>query len=244
MCNNDLIVQPSIVVHCTDRLLQEGLIALYRSDSRLRPVFSTVDSEPIVRPSKALIVFPDSGLHTDRYACLHRLPVEWSLLEHPIGIAVCRLPLDLLVVLRLVESGISYLLDYDRVSADPEILVRAHLGLPQVYRLPTQWELRERLGFRWDGNIREFCLGIESVPAGTWIEEWKQSRLPISRRHISRLRRLAYESAGMPSPDFRKYSTSYRDPPVHPEWEQVRSVVRRLWGLTTSEADLFEGKPL
>ena len=207
-------------------------------------MFSTDDAEPIVRPSKALIVFPDSGLHTDRYACLHRLPVEWGLLEYPVGIAVCRLPLDLLVVLRLVESGISYLLDYDRVSAEPEVLVRAHLGLSPTLRLPTQWELRERLGLRWDGNIREFCRGIESVPTGTWIEEWKQSRLPISRRQIARLRKLAYDTAGLPSPDFRRYSTSYRNPPLHPEWEQVRNVVRRLWGLAWSDEDIFEGKPL
>ena len=204
-------------------------------------MFSTDDSEPISRPSKALIIFPDSGLRADRYATLNRLPVEWGLLEHPIGIAVCRLPLDLLVVLRLVESGISYLLDYETVALEPEILVRAHLGLPQFYRLPTPWELRERLGFRWDGNIREFCLGIESVPTGTWIEEWKQSRLPISRRHTARLRKLAHDLGGVPPPDLRKYSTSFRDPPLHPEWEQVRSVVRRLWGLASSEMDLFEG---
>ena len=225
------VSSPQVVVHCADRLLRGGITSILRACGDGDVLFTEPDDPVIPRPRQTLLVFPDSGTLGDRFECLQRMPVEWDLGTGPIGVAVVRRPLDQLLVLRLTESGISYLIDYDDVATDPTLLCRLDSQIDDRHRLPTPWELRQRLGLRWDGDLREFCRAIEAVPTGAWIEEWKQARLPISRRSVQRIRRLALDVGGIPPPDPREYSTAYRDAPDTPPWSRVREIVHRLWGL-------------
>jgi len=57
----------------------------------------------------------------------------------------------------------------------------------------------------------------------------KQAALPLTRRQIARLRRLATE-AGIPPPDPTRFSTEYRSSPADPEWSAVWGIARHLLG--------------
>lgn len=229
-----------IVLYCADELRVAGIRALFDDDLRELGILVVTEESGIEHPDDIVIVFPEHGGNPDRFRSLQRIPLDWLDGGGPFGVAVCRQPVDLMVALRFVESGISYVIADDLVARSPEILMEVARGsIDEAYQLPTPWELRDRLGLRWAGNMREFCSHVGELPAGTWIQEWKQNRLPISRRQIYALRTLARDVAGLPEPDARRYSTTVRSAPLVPEWHEVRQLVHRLWGLNADPEQLY-----
>ena len=228
------------VIHCPDAIRRHGLATIFGDASPpVVPWFSTRNDVPIPRPAKVLIVLPDSERSGDRFRCLQQLPADSGPPPRPVGVAVCRMPLDLVLVLRLVESGISHVVDYGEAAQDPSVLVALHDEVAERHRLPPAAALRRRLGLRPDGNLREFCRLAAALPPAVWLDDERQSRLPITRRQVMRIRQQARDVAGMPPPDGLRYSTLHRSSPTTPAWTDVRDVVHRLWGLRTDRDHLL-----
>lgn len=145
-------------------------------------------------------------------------------------VAVARGDTTALVQLRAREAGFEFLVPYEAVSSSPDSFLRGVTGsLPEKWRLATQWELREHLGYRWTGSVSSLLGAAALVPNEVWTTDLAQQELPVDRRTIRALREAA-AGAGLPAPDFRRYATSTRSAPVLPEWSRVRSTVRQLWG--------------
>lgn len=133
--------------------------------------------------------------------------------------------------LRLAEAGADFLIEHTVLFESASGFVALVSDPPERSRLPTQWAIRERLGLAWDGDVNAFLEAISDVPLSVWTGAAKQSALPISRRQIRRLRELARDVAGLPAPEFERFSTSYRAAPTAPEWARVRAFVRTCLGL-------------
>jgi len=147
-----------------------------------------------------------------------------------VGVVIARQHDDL-VRLRIGEAGAKFLYDYDILASNPALLASALVEPDERFRLPTRWELRERSGLAWDGDAEPFLAEARELPRDVWASSCKQAQLPISRREVMRLRRLAFEVAGLPAPDFRRFGTTMRAAPGLPEWSAVRAFVRRMFGL-------------
>lgn len=136
--------------------------------------------------------------------------------------------------LRLAEAGADFLIEHGLLFESAQRFVALVHDPPESSRLPTQWAIREHLGLAWDGDINAFLESISEVPLSVWTGSAKQTALPISRRQIRRLRELARDVAGLPAPEFERFSTSYRAAPTAPEWARVRALVRACLGLDWS----------
>lgn len=145
-------------------------------------------------------------------------------------IATCRSPASRYLALRLAEAGADFYYGPLHRFATGADLGRAVCDPSEGCRLPSQWSLREELGLAWDGDLAAFLTAVEPYPDALWQDGLRQSDLPVSRRVIQRLRRLAHEVAGLPAPDFRRF-TGTREPPALPEWHEVRWLVRTLRGV-------------
>lgn len=157
------------------------------------------------------------------------LRAEWSPDELTI-IATCRTPASRYLTLRLAEAGADFYYGPLHRFASGTELTLAVREPSEGCRLPTKWALREELGLSWDGNLATFLTAVDDYPDELWMDGRRQSELPVSRRTIARLRQLAHEMAGLPAPDFRRF-TGTREPPSLPEWHEVRWLVRTLRGL-------------
>jgi hypothetical protein len=157
-------------------------------------------------------------------------------------IAVSRTMCSDLQTLRLVEAGTTFLYPYDLLAWDPQVLIGAIEEPDERFRLPTRWELRERLGLRWDGDIESFLAHLEDVPASVFDYGAKQVYLPIGRRETRRIRILARDLAGLPAPDFRLFSSSHRSAPDCPDWTTTCRFVRSVRGIDESRADAWTAR--
>ncbi len=137
-----------------------------------------------------------------------------------------------LVLLRVVEAGATVGYRYSEVAREPSVLVRAARQgeVDAAARLPTRWALRETLGLAWDGDIQTFLDHAAALPPDLWLTDRTQERLSVSRRQLANVRVLARDVAGLPPPDFHRFTGAQRTPPVSPEWASVRALVRALWG--------------
>jgi hypothetical protein len=221
------------MVHCEDVLVRAGLTALLGENVGTRATFSLPDSAMIAAPCSTLLVFPESGQHADRFRCLERMSFIRAGGPPSLGVAVVRMPIDRMLALRLVESGFSHVLDYDEVAVGHRLLLDLRDALEERHRLPTAAKLRQQLRLRPGGNMAEFCAALERFPAEAFVGNGKQSRLPITRRQVQQVRRLARDTAGMPPPPTEAFSTAHRNPPTTPAWGRAREMVQRLWGLRT-----------
>lgn len=137
------------------------------------------------------------------------------------------------VRLRLAEAGFRY--------AVPHVWLAAHLSelsdmlsaaeLPARFHLETAFALRQQLDLLLSGALAPFLDAAMLVPTETWTAPHTQQELPLSRHSIRRLRRIAHELAGIPAPDFGKYSAAVRRAPEWPEWVTVRTLVRSALGI-------------
>lgn len=137
------------------------------------------------------------------------------------------------VRLRLAEAGFRY--------AVPHIWLASHLGelsgmlstaeLPVRFHLGTAFALRQELDLMLSGTLAPFLEAAISLPPGTWTAPHTQQELPVSRHSVRSLRRMAHELAGVPAPEFGKYSAAVRRAPEWPEWSTVRVLVRAALGI-------------
>lgn len=146
-------------------------------------------------------------------------------------VATCRRPASRYLALRLAEAGADFYYGPLHQFGSADELVRAVRDPSEGCRLPTQWALREELGLSWDGNLAAFLEAIEPYPDVLWHDGIRQSELPVSRRSLHKLRVLAHEVAGLPAPDFRRFTGGLRSVPTLPEWHEVRWLVRTLRGM-------------
>lgn len=179
-----------------------------------------------------LLVTGASGLDQFREASLlHRL--DRRLLRSAPVLVVHMRTASPTVRLRFAEAGASALLPYswllEAVSAGSPCITRA--TVPARYRLPAPEELRRSLGLRAQGSLETLLAEALELPAEVWSSHLPQSRLPIARSEVLRMRRVAYEGAGLPAPDFARFASSVRRAPELPEWSSVRAIVQSALGL-------------
>ncbi len=137
------------------------------------------------------------------------------------------------VQLRLVEAGSDRWLLLDDLLRHPELLTML-ISVPTdpmaAHPLPPRAKLRRELGLRIDGNANELVSAVRHFPVEVWIGRQSQDDLPVSRRDIQRIRQQAERVGGLPPPDPSRFATVLRNPPIHPEWATVRSMVAELMG--------------
>ncbi len=224
----------SVLIVSDDVLLRLGLeaaLALVRihdlrsiSHAQIGTIRDSID---------VLIVDPRTSTSIDHFNGIETLTeLENNRTPSQISVALARSTMDSLVKLRLAEAGAQFVLPVDHVTCCVNHLIRRSLQPPEDLRLATRWALREAEGLAWDGDLAAFLRAAESFPSDVWLKTTPQSLLPLTRRQIMHLRRLAHDVGGLPAPDFRRYSTLERAAPRLPEWPTVRDFVRRLWGHT------------
>ena len=145
--------------------------------------------------------------------------------------AIGRGPLSQLAILRLAEARADFWFDLDIHSSSLDWILDLLTGDQPVPRLPTQWEVREQLGLRWDGLLSPLVHSLRQFPASIWVDRPKLQNLGVSRRRVLELRRAA-GLAGFRPPEPTKYSTSFRRAPDYPEWLTVWQAGRDLLGWT------------
>ncbi len=183
-------------------------------------------------PITALVEVSACALERDRFcgvSAVARLRAQKAPDELMI-VATCRTLASRYLALRLAEAGADFYYGPLHRFATGSALAQAVCEPSEGCRLPTQWALREELGLSWDGDLAAFLATVEDYPDELWLDSRRQSELPVSRRTIARLRQVAHELAGLPAPDFRRF-TGTRHPPRLPEWQEVRWFVRTLRGL-------------
>lgn len=234
-------VRQSVVIVDADEVYLAGAADFCRRHTGLEVVtcgalVDTVNLRGVVAGGAgamtALVEASACTLERDRFcgvSAVSSLRAEWSPDELTI-IATCRTPASRYLTLRLAEAGADFYYGPLHRFASGAELTQAVCEPSEGCRLPTQWALREELGMSWDGNLAAFLVAVDDYPDELWLEGRRQSELPVSRRTIARLRQLAHEVAGLPAPDFRRF-TGTREPPSLPEWHEVRWLVRTLRGL-------------
>lgn len=151
----------------------------------------------------------------------------------PSLIAVHHGELPSVVRLRLAEAGFTHAIPYGRFSRDLDGL-SAELrrrDLPTEFALERPGMMRQLMGFDVRGALLPLLAAARDLPEDVWTSDRSLDRLPISRGAVRRLRVLARKAAGVPPPDFRRYSTSMRNAPEWPEWATVRELVRIGFGI-------------
>ena len=193
-------------------------------------------SEPVVSIDPAtltvwdyVLVWASTTLGADRFDAVRRLRSIDPMITNQVPIiAVYPGNLSRMVRLRLAEAGVRYAIPHEWLSAHlgelSQLLAAAEI--PARFHLETPLALRQQLGLKLGGDLEALLAAASSVPQDVWQSDLPQSKLPISRKEILMLRRVALESAGVPEPQFNKYATSLRRAPTLPEWTRVREVVR------------------
>lgn len=234
-------VRQSVVIVDADEVYRAGVADFCRRHPGLEVVaccstdHTVTCRGPAAREARAMTALVEASactLERDRFcgvAAVSSLRAEWSPDELTI-IATCRTPASRYLTLRLTEAGADFYYGPLHRFASGAELTQAVCEPSEGCRLPTQWALREELGLSWDGNLAAFLAAVDDYSDELWLDGRRQSDLPVSRRTIARLRQLAHEVAGLPAPDFRRF-TGTREPPSLPEWHEVRWLVRTLRGL-------------
>ncbi len=146
------------------------------------------------------------------------------------------------VQLRLVEAGADRWLRTDDLLRHPELMTDL-LGSPDadacglVPRLAERATLRAALQLRPDGDLHALAVELRHVPAHVWTDGRNQDELPLSRRSLQRVRRIADEIGGLPPPDPSRFTTVFRSAPQHPQWGAVRHLARAVFGLPAETAE-------
>ncbi len=181
-----------------------------------------------------ILVWVSTPVGIDRFSAITQFTRIHSVLTTSVPVvAVYTGSLHPVVRLRLAEAGFRYAIPHDWLSA--------HLGqlsgllsaaeLPARFHLETAFALRQQLDLLLGGALAPFLDEAMSLPPEAWTDSSPQEHLPLSRHGVRRLRRIAHELAGIPAPDFGKYSAAVRRAPEWPEWVTVRTLVRSALGI-------------
>lgn len=228
----------AVVVVDADEIYRAGVAEFCRHQPGLTVVACCAPDEalaslpPLDGAVTALVEVSACTLERDRFcgvATIAHLRARYPAEELTI-VATCRSPAHRYLALRLAEAGADFYYGPLHRFASATALTMAVCEPSEGCRLPTQWALREELGLRWEGDLAAFLAAVEGYPDELWLDGRRQSELPVSRRTVARLRQQAHELAGLPAPDFRRF-TGTRQPPQLPEWQEVRWFVRTLRGL-------------
>lgn len=180
-----------------------------------------------------VIIWPLAPGRSDRYAsvsCISDLvasmpqvtaaSVRWDR-SHPLR------------ALREAEAGIQFQIDYETFATDTAGFVAELRGgaIRGSFQLATPLALRQEQGLRLTGDVAQFLAIASALPAEVWTTNRTQRALGIPRSAITGIRRAAWEVAGIPAPDYARFSSSMRAAPEYPEWSTVRNFVRICWGL-------------
>ena len=225
------------VVVSDDVILRAGLVEVLRQSSTA-VVFScdhsNLDLGAIPRGEVSCLVETTTVGSLDRYQGIDSVRRLSATDAHEVTV-INRTRLDPLVVLRVVEAGAKFLVDYEQVSRDPTVLFEDFP--PESARLATRWAIREAANLAWDGDIAAYLADAGVHGEDVWRSQ-AQRQLRIGRREVARLRELAHRIAGVPAPDFHRYAMSFRSAPVTPEWNEVQTFTRAILGLQTERATI------
>jgi CheY-like chemotaxis protein len=227
--------QASVLVISDDAIIRAGLGTVLTESGAI----CWADSTDNFNPATALVwdyilVWLNSRRRLDRFGAIPRIGAldSRTTTQVPV-IAVHSGDVNALVRLRLAEAGARYLIPHPWLSEHVASLagLLAAAEVPIGFHLDTPLALRQRLGLRLSGELAPLLDAAALLPDVLWTGYLPQSHLPIPRTEISRIRSIASDQAGIPSPDFSKYAASLRRPPATPEWPRVREVVRAGLGI-------------
>lgn len=229
--------QASVLVVSDDPIIRSGLRAVLTESGAVCWADSTAHLEASTATSwDYILVWMNSPRGVDLFgavSCIKKLgtPITTCV---PI-VAVHAGQINRVLQLRLAEAGARYAVPHSWLSkhllALPDLLAAAEV--PLKFHLETPLALRQSMNLRLSGDLEILLDAAAEFPQQVWTGYLPQSHLPISRTEISRLRRLALEHAGIPSPEFSKYANSLRRPPETPEWPRVREIIQMAFGLPT-----------
>lgn len=214
-----------------DVLARRGIADLLQSVGHRVSTSSEGGIPPGVSCGVVVVVHADLSGAPDRWRAIRTVP---GLSPHRSTrvVAVAPVPVDLWVVLRLAEAGVTHLVDAELLAGDEPAVARALVGLDERGRLPQSAAVRATLGLG-AGRVEPFLRSVEHISSDVWLRGVPQATCGLSRREIARIRAVARDVAGLPPPDARRFSTSVRRAPAAPEWTEVRRFVLRLWGRYT-----------
>jgi hypothetical protein len=185
-----------------------------------------------VGPVTALVEASSGGPRRDGYGGVAAVTTLRSRVPAAVSpiVVTCRVPTSRYLLLRLAEAGADFVYGPCHQFGTVSALADAIRTPCEAFRLPTQWALRQELGLAWDGDLAAFLAEIEPFPDELWTAGRRQDELPVSRRTLRAIRQLARDVAGLPPPDFRRFTGTIRPAPSLPEWQQVRALVTGLRG--------------
>jgi CheY-like chemotaxis protein len=227
--------QASVLVISDDAIIQAGLRTVLTESGAVCWAEATDHLNPATAQAwDYILVWLNSVRRLDRFAAIPRIAALGSRTTTQVPvIAVHSGPVNSIVRLRLAEAGARYLVPHPWLSQHVTSLagLLSAAEVPLDFHLDTALAQRQRLGLRLSGELAPLLDAAAALPEVLWTGYLPQSHLPIPRTEISRIRSIASELAGIPSPDFSKYAASLRRPPATPEWPRVRELVRAGWGI-------------
>lgn len=224
-----------VLVVSDDPIVRAGLSSVLSQSGVLCWPQKTAEFDPATLTAwDYVLIWLDSEKGLDQHAAataVRVLDLE-AITQVPV-VAVYPGTISAVLRLRLAEAGIRYAIPHrwlsDNLGTLSESLKNA--DIPLRYHLETPLAVRQSLGFALAGDLGALLDAASRLPDIVWSSELPQSELPITRREIVEIRRIALGRAGIPAPDFAKYSTSLRSAPDLPEWSVVRRTVRAAWGM-------------
>lgn len=226
--------QPRVLVVSDDAVIRAGLRGVLTDAGAICWAVATDELDPaIVGVWDYILVWIRSDRASDRYGAITQVGELGADLTMTVPVvAIHATEVDPVVRLRLAEAGFRYLVPHRWLSAHllelSDLLSTA--SIPVSYHLETPLAIRDLLGLRLSGELRELVEAGAALAPSVWRGDRIAGEPQLPRTEINRLRALALRSSGIPEPDFAKYATSMRRPPELPEWPRVRELLRQALG--------------
>ena len=228
--------QASVLVVSDDPIIRSGLRAVLTESGAVCWADSTAHLEVSTATSwDYILVWMNSPRGVDLFGAVSGIKKLGTPITTRVPIvAVHAGQVNRVLQLRLAEAGARYAVPHLWLSKN--LLALADLlsaaEVPLKFHLETPLALRQSMNLRLNGDLEILLDAACKFPKEVWTGQLPQSHLPISRAEIARLRRIALEHGGIPSPEFSKYANSLKRPPETPEWPRVREIIQLAFGLS------------